>query len=88
MNDYSDTDTHDMQFVFALTPEKSIRSTSIADTTDPEITIGEEITYDVRIEIPELALFEDVSFVDTLSEELTFVSLDSQIASGSIMSSV
>lgn len=68
----------------ALTPllDKSILTTSVSqtgdaehDATQPDVNIGETITYQLVITLPEIEM-DDVSLTDTLETGLAFVSAD------------
>jgi fimbrial isopeptide formation D2 family protein/uncharacterized repeat protein (TIGR01451 family) len=68
----------------ALTPllDKSIIATSVSQTGDaehdpaqPDVNIGETITYQLVITLPEIAM-DDVTLTDTLETGLSFVSAD------------
>lgn len=88
VNDYIATDAHSINFIFELIPQKDLIATSLPHTIENETTIGEELTYRLRVEVPELAQFSWVIFTDTLDPELEFIAIDSLIASWSLHSSI
>lgn len=70
--------------------DKSIIATSIAETGDgeydpgqPDVVIGETITYQLVITLPEIAM-DDVTLTDTLEAGLVFVSADIVSVGGEI----
>lgn len=55
------------------TPSKSILSTSAAHTAGQDVVIGEQVTYQVVIPVPE-GTTENLTLVDTLTAGMSFVS--------------
>ncbi len=59
---------------------KALVSTNQAHTTDPEVAVGEILTYTVTVSVPE-AISSGVSLQDTLDPGLAFVGFDSLVVS-------
>lgn len=68
---------------------KAIVSTSAGHTADPDVAIGEVLTYTVTVSVPE-AVSNGVTLVDTLDPGLAFVGFDSLVVSnpGAVTTSV
>lgn len=66
VNDNTHIDTTSTLFSFSLTPQKTIAATNQSFTLGNNVAVGELVTYDIRIEVPEETAFANVFVVDTL----------------------
>ncbi|MEL6109000.1 MAG: isopeptide-forming domain-containing fimbrial protein, partial [Planctomycetota bacterium] len=84
VNDYRDTDSAEVT-VFSPTLDKTLVSTSVINATNgvAEATIGELVTYQLVLGIPE-GTMDGAFVVDNLAAGLAFVSLDSVVFDGDI----
>ena len=86
--DHTNTDLSDSASVQTSQPaiDKSMVSTNQAFTTDPNVAIGEIITYQVVATIPE-GTIPNATLTDTLDPGLAFVNCVSVVASSAALSS-
>ena len=78
-NDYS-TQGSATVTVSSANVTKALVSTNQAHTTDPDVAVGEILTYTVTVTVPE-AVSSGVSLQDTLDPGLAFVGFDSLVVS-------
>ena len=87
-NDYTTQDTAIVQFIFDAWIIKWLVTTNQSHTTGTNVTIGEELTYETRIVIPEDSAFSGLTITDTIDTGLSFLEIESITASGILVSSL
>lgn len=72
--DYLAMDQAETVFSSVGTQFKEILTTSLSDTIDPSVTIGEEIVYRLAVNIPEDGALNQLVIEDILPSEVVYVS--------------
>jgi len=85
----ADSPLHDDAHVSIVDPavNKVILATNQPSTTGTNVTIGEIVTYQVEITVPE-GTTPDVTLIDTLDQGLAFVGINSIVASPDVTTTV
>lgn len=82
------SDDWSTNFIFTLLPNKSLIGSDYGQTSGTQVTVWEEVQYEVMIEVPEDSAFTGVLVVDQLDTWLSWVWLNSLTASWSLTSSI
>jgi uncharacterized repeat protein (TIGR01451 family) len=67
------TDDADTFFSTAGTQLKELLTTTLADTVNQYVTLGEEIVYRLAVEVPEDAALNSLIIEDTLPDEVSYI---------------
>jgi fimbrial isopeptide formation D2 family protein/uncharacterized repeat protein (TIGR01451 family) len=82
------SDDASTNFTFALIPNKNLVSSDYNQTAGTQVTVGEQLMYEIALEVPEDTSFSWVIVTDQLDSGLSWNSLDSIIASWTLTSSL
>jgi fimbrial isopeptide formation D2 family protein/uncharacterized repeat protein (TIGR01451 family) len=82
------SDDASTNFTFALIPNKTLVSSDYNQTPWTQVTVGEQLMYEIALEVPEDTSFSWVIVTDQLDSGLSWNSLDSIIASWTLTSSL
>ncbi len=86
-SEYFVTDNADTLFSSQWNQFKELIATTVVDTHDPYVTIGEEMIYRLAIEVPENGSLNSVFVEDLLPEQVTYIWSEGITASSAITSS-